>query len=200
MNRRFVTHEVNKPSAELKKKDERKHEIQKLKKAVEGVTEDDWESKLSFYKQLLESDPDNAQYKRKAIEYLEKMVGRIPQSRYADNLMLYEQLLKLGPDNPKYKRKVSYYKTKLGGEDHRRKEKTDTLTVNMVTDSLDHLNSVLRGKTPEEARQIAGPPDRIQHETAWGYKCTYWIYGTTYTDKDRGIVFVKGKALTVTFY
>ena len=69
-------------------------------------------------------------------------------------------------------------------------------SLNMLTTSLDVLRDRLAGKTESEVKRLVGSPDRI--EVFAGKKC--WVYGNTYTSKDRGIVFDDGKVLTVTFY
>lgn len=69
-------------------------------------------------------------------------------------------------------------------------------SLDMLNSSLDDLTNQLKGKTMNEVKVIAGSPDRI--EVFAGKKC--WIYGTTRTSKDRGVVFDDGRALMVTFY
>jgi len=48
----------------------------------------------------------------------------------------------------------------------------------------------------DEVRELVGNPDRT--DVIRGNKCL--IYGKTYTEKDRGIVFDNGRVMTVTFY
>ena len=69
-------------------------------------------------------------------------------------------------------------------------------SLNMLTTPLDVLRKKLNGKTKSEVKQLVGSPDRI--EVFVGKKC--WVYGNTYTSKDRGIVFDGERVLTVTFY
>ena len=69
-------------------------------------------------------------------------------------------------------------------------------SINMLTSPLDVLKNRLKGKTKSEVKSLVGSPDRI--EVFVGKKC--WVYGNTYTSKDRGIVFDGGRVLTVTFY
>ena len=69
-------------------------------------------------------------------------------------------------------------------------------SLNMLTTPLDVLTKRLKGKNKSEVKRLVGSPDRI--EVFAGKKC--WVYGTTYTSKDRGIVFHGGRVLTVTFY
>ena len=69
-------------------------------------------------------------------------------------------------------------------------------SLNMLTSPLDVLKKQLKGKTKSEVKRLVGSPDRI--EVFAGKKC--WVYGNTYTSKDRGIVFHEGRVLTVTFY
>ena len=69
-------------------------------------------------------------------------------------------------------------------------------SLNMLTSPLDDLRKHLKSKTKNEVKRLVGSPDRI--EVFAGKKC--WVYGNTYTSKDRGIVFDGGKVLTVTYY
>ena len=69
-------------------------------------------------------------------------------------------------------------------------------SLNMLTTPLDVLRDKLEGKTKSEVRRLVGSPDRI--EIFAGKKC--WVYGNTYTSKDRGIVFEGERVLTVSFY
>lgn len=69
-------------------------------------------------------------------------------------------------------------------------------SLNMLTTPLDVLTKRLKGKTKSEVKRLVGSPDRI--EVFAGKKC--WVYGTTYTSKDRGIVFHGERVLMVTFY
>jgi hypothetical protein len=69
-------------------------------------------------------------------------------------------------------------------------------SLNMLTTSLDVLSDRLKGKTESEVKSLVGSPDRI--EVFAGKNC--WVYGNTYTSKDRGIVFDGGRVLIVTFY
>lgn len=69
-------------------------------------------------------------------------------------------------------------------------------SLDMLTTPLDVLRRELEGKTKTEVRKLVGNPDRI--EVFAGKKC--WIYGNTYTSRDRGIVFDGERVLTVTFY
>lgn len=69
-------------------------------------------------------------------------------------------------------------------------------SLDVLTTPLDVLSSRLKGKTKSEVRDLVGSPDRTG--VFAGKEC--WIYGNTYTSKDRGIVFDSGKVITVTFY
>jgi len=69
-------------------------------------------------------------------------------------------------------------------------------SLNMLTAPIDVLRKKLNGKTKSEVKRLVGSPDRI--EVFAGKKC--WVYGNTYTSKDRGIVFDGVRVLTVTFY
>ena len=69
-------------------------------------------------------------------------------------------------------------------------------SLNMLTAPRDVLRKKLNGKTKSEVKRLVGSPDRI--EVFAGNKC--WIYGNTYSYKDRGIVFDGDRVLTVTFY
>ncbi len=69
-------------------------------------------------------------------------------------------------------------------------------SLDILTTPIDILDKRLKGKTKNEIKNIVGMPDRI--EIFGGNKC--WIYGNTYSTKDRGIVFVGDEVLTVTFY
>jgi hypothetical protein len=69
-------------------------------------------------------------------------------------------------------------------------------SIDMLTTSLDVLQSKLAGKSKGEVKDLVGNPSRIEHYL--GKEC--WIYGNSYTSKDRGIVFEGEKVLTVTFY
>ena len=66
----------------------------------------------------------------------------------------------------------------------------------MLTAPIDVLRKKLNGKTKSEVKRLVGNPNRI--EVFAGNKC--WIYGNTYSYKDRGIVFDGNRVLTVTFY
>ena len=54
-------------------------------------------------------------------------------------------------------------------------------SLNMLTTPIDVLRNRLKGKTKSEVKRLVGNPDRI--EVFAGNKC--WIYGNTYTSKDR---------------
>ena len=69
-------------------------------------------------------------------------------------------------------------------------------SINMLTSPLDVLKKRLNGKTKSEVKSLVGSPDRIG--VFAGKEC--WVYGNTYTSKDRGIVFDGGRVLTVAFY
>ncbi len=69
-------------------------------------------------------------------------------------------------------------------------------SLNMLNAPIDVLRKKLNGKTKSEVKRLVGSPDRI--EVFAGKKC--WVYGNTYTSKDRGIVFDGVRVLTVTFY
>ncbi len=69
-------------------------------------------------------------------------------------------------------------------------------SLNMLYTPLDVLRRELEGKTKNEVKKLVGSPNRI--EVFGGKKC--WVYGNTYTSKDRGIVFDGDRVLTVTFY
>ncbi len=75
-------------------------------------------------------------------------------------------------------------------------ESKSTPTISMLIEPIDYLRNKLIGKTKGEVRQLVGNPDRIEFYA--GKKC--WIYGHSYTNKDRGIVFEGDKVLMVTFY
>ncbi len=77
-----------------------------------------------------------------------------------------------------------------------KRSSTSSSSLSMLTTPLDVLEERLKGKTKSEVRRLVGSPNRIMVYA--GNKC--WIYGNTYTDKDRGIVFDGDRVLTVTFY
>lgn len=87
--------------------------------------------------------------------------------------------------------KAVYYSLNINTE-----SSNSSSSLNMLTTSLDVLRNRLKGKTESEVKRLVGSPDRV--EVFAGKKC--WVYGNTYTSKDRGIVFDDGKVLTVTFY
>ena len=72
----------------------------------------------------------------------------------------------------------------------------EKLSLNILTTSLDVLRRELEGKTKDEVKALVGSPDRIQIFA--GKKC--WVYGSTYTSRDRGVVFHGDRVLSVTFY
>jgi hypothetical protein len=74
--------------------------------------------------------------------------------------------------------------------------RTDSTSLNMLTAPLEVLRNRLHGKTKNEVKKLVGRPNRIEYFS--GNEC--WIYGKTYTTKDRGVVFKSGKVLTVSFY
>jgi hypothetical protein len=69
-------------------------------------------------------------------------------------------------------------------------------SINILTNSLTILKKQLKGKTESQVRKLVGSPDRIS--VVAGKK--WWVYGNTYTSKDRCILFDGGKVLTVSFY
>jgi len=69
-------------------------------------------------------------------------------------------------------------------------------SLNMLTTPLSVLREDLKGKSKSEVKKLVGSPDRVEFFS--GNEC--WIYGNTYTSKDRGIVFDGNSVLTVTFY
>jgi hypothetical protein len=69
-------------------------------------------------------------------------------------------------------------------------------SLDMLSTSFEVLRTKLKGKTKGEVKRLVGSPDRIEYFA--GKEC--WIYGKTYTAKDRGVVFDGGRVLTVTYY
>ena len=69
-------------------------------------------------------------------------------------------------------------------------------SIDMLNTSLDVLRAKLEGKTKKEVKGLAGKPDRIKNIA--GYEC--WIYGKSYTTKDRCVMFEGDRVFTVSFY
>jgi len=83
----------------------------------------------------------------------------------------------------------------LGLDKKTGKPKSST-TLNILTSPLSTLNAKLEGKTMAEINKLFGEPNR--ESVSMGYKC--WIYGNTYTSKDRAIVFDGGRVLIISYY
>lgn len=59
------------------------------------------------------------------------------------------------------------------------------------------LTGLLKDKTTKEVVYQFGLPDRISASVKKNQKIIYYKYGRTYTDKDKGVVFVNGKVKEV---
>ena len=84
----------------------------------------------------------------------------------------------------------------LIGLDKKTGKPKSSTTLNILTSPLSTLNAKLEGKSVSEINKLFGKPNR--ESVAMGYKC--WIYGNTYTSKDRAVIFNGGKVLTITYY
>ena len=72
----------------------------------------------------------------------------------------------------------------------------DCGSIKVKNMSIDQLSSMLKGKSKASVLKLIGPPDR--KEKVMGNEC--WIYGTTYTERDKVVVFDGDTVMVVTFY
>jgi hypothetical protein len=83
--------------------------------------------------------------------------------------------------------------------DNRREQPTENgraQSLDILNSPLATLKSELKGKTKQEVKKIFGEPDRLMDIE--GHRV--WVYGTTHTSADRGIMFEGNEVLTVSFY
>jgi hypothetical protein len=69
---------------------------------------------------------------------------------------------------------------------------------NIFKYSNGQLTAMLKDKTPKEVISKFGFPDRISAKVTKNKKIVYYKYGKTYTNKDKGVVFVNDKVKEVT--
>ena len=88
----------------------------------------------------------------------------------------------------------------LAGDAKRTKSKRRSITAVKASDNIfkytnTQLTSLLKNQTTREVIARFGLPDRMSASVKKNKKIVYYKYGRTFTDKDKGVVFVNGKCV-----
>jgi hypothetical protein len=213
--------EFNLPELEAEISEFRSFLEAELLERVKSVPASDYQQNYNIYSTLLRVDPTNELYNEKApyyklksldaaVEHAEVLIDTCYQLGYRFGTCATRSLkgLECDPENDIVipERCRNNAETQRGVRDgtkavydsvmQRTKKQSSSGSLNMITTPLDTLRRKLNGKTKSEVRALVGSPDTIERFA--GKEC--WIYGSSRTSQDRGIVFDGGAVLTVTFY